>query len=178
MNNLQRRSIQVKSGIRSLAVYIGGYHRYIGRRKVEGRGERKFRADFANQVEHGSSTLLTSDLPRGPQKWAFDDLHLIAIHGQRTRAACVPSRYEFIVYTEPASGSYTQTNCTGGKLQRLYAGNGSCGAACAPCTTSPGSVMHAYISPLSICRPVKSRKSPRIKREIFFSWEKKQFGSD
>lgn len=46
--------------------------------------------------------------------------------------ACVPRRYEFIVYIERASSSYTQTNCTGGKLQRLYSSNGSCIAACAP----------------------------------------------
>lgn len=30
----------------------------------------------------------------------FADLHLIAIHGVTYMPACVPSRYEFIVYTE------------------------------------------------------------------------------
>lgn len=143
MNNSQkRRSILVKWKIESPAVYIGWYHRYIGRRKVEGRGIENFGRISRTRSSTDRRRCFTGDLPRGPQKWAFDDLHLIAIHGQRTRAACVPSRYEFIVYTEPASGSYTQTNCTGGKLQRLYAGNGSCGAACAPCTTSPGARVH------------------------------------
>lgn len=59
--------------------------------------------------------------------------------------ACVPRRYEFIVYTERPSSSYTQTNCTGGKLQRLYSSNGSCiAAACAPLQYKARSIVHAY----------------------------------
>ncbi|KAL0127774.1 hypothetical protein PUN28_003193 [Cardiocondyla obscurior] len=58
--------------------------------------------------------------------------------------ACVPRRYEFIVYIERASSSYTQTNCTGGKLQRLYSSNGSCIAACAPLQYKARFIAHAY----------------------------------
>lgn len=85
--------------------------------------------------------------PRSPMgsSEAFDDLHLIAILARRTRRRVYRCRYEFIVYIERASSSYTQTNCTGGKLQRLYSSNGSCIVACAPlhCTRARF-IVHAY----------------------------------
>lgn len=59
--------------------------------------------------------------------------------------ACVPRRYEFIVYIERASSSYTQTNCTGGKLQRLYSSNGSCIATMCAITVVQGSFHSARI---------------------------------
>lgn len=73
---------------------------------------------------------LGRDLP-----WVFGGLRRFAFNRNPRAAntpACVPRRYEFIVHLERASSSYTQTNCTGGKLQRLYSSNGSCIAACAP----------------------------------------------
>jgi len=60
---------------------------------------------------------------------------------------CVPRRYEFIVYTVRPPSSYTQTNCTGGKLQRLYSSNGSCIAACAPLLYKARSVVQRVYAP-------------------------------
>lgn len=78
--------------------------------------------------------------PRGLGRFAFNRNPRAA-----NTPACVPRRYEFIVYTERPSSSYTQTNCTGGKLQRLYSSNGSCiAAACAPLQYKARSIVHAY----------------------------------
>ncbi|CAL1675181.1 unnamed protein product [Lasius platythorax] len=82
---------------------------------------------------------LPRGLPNGLRRFAFNRNPRAA-----NTPACVPRRYEFIVYTERPSSSYTQTNCTGGKLQRLYSSNGSCIAACAPLQYKARSIVHAY----------------------------------
>lgn len=82
---------------------------------------------------------LPRDLPGGLRRFAFNRNPRAA-----NTPAYVPRRYEFIVYTERPSSSYTQTNCTGGKLQRLYSSNGSCIAACAPLRYKARSIVHAY----------------------------------
>lgn len=73
------------------------------------------------------SAAISHEVFGGLQRFAFNRNP----HAANT-PMCVPRRYEFIVYIERASSSYTQTNCTSGKLQRLYSSNGSCIAACAP----------------------------------------------
>lgn len=103
--------------------------------------------------EHVASSLGGRDAARwlGPRSpmGSFGGLRRFAFNRNPRAAntpACVPRRYEFIVYIERASSSYTQTNCTGGKLQRLYSSNGSCSAACAPLQyTARSTVPRIYV---------------------------------